>query len=248
MPTGVQLRDLVTELRAEVGHSLSAAHGVNMLDTLKHYIRRVQRNLWEQHNWPSLSLHARIATVVGQRYYAYPDALDYKRIENVAVQWGTIWTPVTQGITPVEYSIFDSQIGVGSDPIQKWDHVEYELLAEGETGNPNGTGTYELRHMMELWPIPVSVYQVRLKGRMQLLPLIEEDDVCTLDSDLIVLFAAALILARQKAEDAALVKADAIALLNRLKLQDNKDHIISLTGDGAGNTMPYGRPGIDFIP
>lgn len=248
MPTGVQLRDLVSELRAEVGHSQNVAQGVNMLETLKHMLRRTQRNLWNQHNWLGLSLHATVMTVAGQRYYAYPGELDYSRVEDVNIRWGSIWTPITKDITTQEYTVFDSQVGVVSDPVQRWDHVEYEILPPGQTGNPSSIDPYTVRHMLEFWPIPASAYQIRLKGRMSLLPLVEDNDICTLDSDLIVMFAAAQILARQKSEDAGLMKGDAVALLNKFKAQQNKNRIISMSGADESACLPYGRPGIDFMP
>lgn len=247
MPRGEKLSDMVTDLRAEVGHSLNIRHGTNMLDVLKHQLRRTQRLLWNAHNWPGMLLTDDVTMVAGQRFYDYPAVLDFERIEKVDNFWGNIWTPVASGIGTEEYTRFDSEQGVASDPVRKWKHIEQRSLNPGEDGNPSDISPLIISHQLEVWPIPASAGRIRLRGRMALAAFQEDDDVCTLDSDLIIQFTAAKLLAKQKSDDSEMVMAEAVQLLARIKAQQSKTHTVDLTGY-RDKRKYYGRPGIDFIP
>ena len=63
-----QLRDLITMLRAEVGHSTNVAHGVNDKETLAYILNRTQDELYETYSWPMLNAYRDVPVAVGQRY------------------------------------------------------------------------------------------------------------------------------------------------------------------------------------
>src|SRR5215831_8593918 len=76
-----QLRDLLTDLRAEVGHSTNVAHGINDRDTLIYYLNKTQLQLYEDYDWPQLIIDRDIQLADGQRYYTYPGDLAFEDIE-----------------------------------------------------------------------------------------------------------------------------------------------------------------------
>jgi len=180
-----QLLVMVKNLRSEAGHSLSVAQGVNQVDTLKYLLARTQEELWTAFVWPDLVIRADTQMSPGQYLYNFPATLSYDMIRETwasgasSGSWDTL-----------DFGIDEDKIvpGTGTntnraDPVQLWD-------IEGS--------------QFRVWPTPDSNGSwVRFKGNKALAPLIADTDVSTLDATVIVLFAAAELLARAKAEDAA---------------------------------------------
>lgn len=202
MARNVQLIQMVASLRDELGLSNSVAVGVDDVPSLKRSLRRVQEGLYDEYDWPHLRIFtAKIALSAGQRYYDVPADLNYERIERAVTWWGDIPKTIDRGIGFHEYASYDSERDERSDPALRWD-IRW-------------TGTVE---QIEVWPIPASSdYSLQWRGIRKLRPLLLDTDVCDIDERLIVLFAAAEHLERSKAGDAASKRAQAQALLSRLK-------------------------------
>jgi hypothetical protein len=180
-----QLNELVAQLRAETGRSQSVSVGVAELDNLKEMIRRTQEVLYDDYDWPFLRVERTVTLANGQRYYDFPSDLNYDRIVEIRYKYNNVYTPLERGIDFDDYSIFDSTADERSSPALKWD--------------VRNTGSTE---QLEIWPIPNETNTIIFRGTKSLSSLVEENDRADLDDRLIVLFAAAEILARQKSSDA----------------------------------------------
>lgn len=186
MPAGEQLQVMVKNLRAEVGHSLSTAQGVNSVDTLKYMLQRTQEELWTAFQWPELVLRVDTLLLAGQYLYNFPATMTFEQIRSAwrSYSGDTSWTELGYGIDEDKISPGGAN-SWRSDPIQVWD-----VDAGGQ---------------FRVWPTPdkATGAYIRFKGNKPLSVFVADADTCTLDDNLIVLFAAAEILARAKAEDAA---------------------------------------------
>jgi len=228
MPTGVQLSQLVSNLRSELGHSTNTAHGVNTKANMEYVLRRNQEVLYEEHDWPFLTLDVDVTVLLGQRIYNYPSNLPFGAIN--AAWWveGNQYLPMTFGVSVEDFNLYDPDLDERSNPVQKWRH------------RPD-------TDQIELWPIPSINGKVRLRGTSPLTALIADSDICTLDSNLIVLHSAAELLARQKSEDASLkaqlARSHLTKLLSNQGGQKRKPWVMG--GGQRGSTL---RPGIDYIP
>lgn len=225
------LAQLVISVRAEAGHSLSAAQGQNTVDVLKALIARTQVELWTAYQWPQLKLRADTPTAQGQYLYDFPVNMSFEQVRQV-------WTAQSSSYawTPVAYGIAESCIAPGGgssqagDPVQLWD-VEDDQF--------------------RIWPTPSSGnYSVRMVGQKPLGPLIADADVSTLDATCIALFVAAELLARAKAEDAPMKLQKAqkytLALLGNAISAKRK---VSTLGTGAPSSRgAQATPYVDYIP
>lgn len=190
MARGTQLLQLVEDLREEVGRSTSVAVGNSDLPGLKQKLRRTQELLYDEYDWPFLrQIFPPKYLQAGERYYDFPAGLNLERVESVAIWYANLPRDIERGITPREYAIYNSDDDVRSEPAMAWD-VRW-------------TGT---KDQIEIWPLPVSNTQfLQFTGIRALRPLVADNDVADLDDQLIVLFCAAEILARQGAKNAPMV-------------------------------------------
>lgn len=216
MARGKQLQELVAELRAETGRNQSVAVGVSELDNLKEQLSRVQEVLYDEYDWPFLRIERSITLNVGQRYYDFDDDINYDRIMDVKLKLNGIYTEVERGISLDDFSIYDSNDDDRSSPVLKWD--------------VRNTGTSE---QIEVWPIPNEEASLYFLGTKTLSALIADSDRADLDDRLIVLFAAAEVLARQKSPDAQ----NKLSLANArlLKLKSNSQSASKMIQVGLGN-------------
>lgn len=229
MAGGTQLRDLVRHLRAETRRSLNEGTGQQERDALVLLLRRVQEWLWTDHEWPGQIVERDITLIPGDRLYSYPADLDFEAINDVWARTGTVWARMGYGITPDEYSLYDPESGVTAWPPLRWQHRVDE-------------------NQLEVWPTPSEAGPIRIRGRRRLPAMVDDDDVCTLDANLIVLFAAAELLASQKNESAPAKLSAAQRLYVSIKRRQgaNKRQPI-IIGGGATPRRPA-RPGFDYIP
>src|SRR5262252_11051905 len=93
-----QLREMLTDLRAEIGHSTNVAHGINDRDTLLYYLNRTQIDLYNDYNWPELIIDRDIPVADGQRYYPYPTDLAFDDVTNIWVLINTVYNELGYGI------------------------------------------------------------------------------------------------------------------------------------------------------
>lgn len=222
------LANCVYNLRAEAGHSLSTAQGQNVIDTLKYLLKRAQLELWTAYQWPTLMQSGDVQTVQGQFLYAYPSTFDFEMIRKSytapanSTQWGDFI-----------YGLDESFIMPGGANSQSGDGPQ--------VWRPEG-------NQFRIWPTPISTnWWIRFRGMKPLAAFIADADVSTLDAMSIVLFVAAELLARAKAEDAA----------NKLKKAQN--HLLSVLGNTVsakrrvstlGSSANWKRPvpGLDYVP
>lgn len=237
MSQRLTLLEMIRNLRAETGRSLTTSVGVQERDTLVHNLQRTQKWLWYDYNWPRQVIDRDITLEAGSRYYAYPTDMDFEFVQTMWAQIGIMWTPLDIGITPMNYTMINSEAGIQSWPPRRWMH-------RVDQGPTNGDGQFEL------WPVPDQAGTLRIRGRRKLLPLVADTDYSTLDCDLIVLFAAARMLARMKAEDAQIVAAEAQRLYMDIKGRQSPDRgrTVVIGGGNDAYVPPAGRPGIDYIP
>ena len=125
------------------------------------------------------------------------------------------WTPVTFGIDESCISPGGSSSQSG-DPVERWD-------VDGD-------------NQFRIWPTPSTSNRfVRMVGMKVYTPLLDDDDVSSIDATAISLFTAAELLARAKAEDAP------------MKLQKAQKYTLALMGNSISakrrvSTMGSGAP------
>ena len=187
MARGKQLLSLIAQLRAETGRTQDVSVGVDEVENLKVILQRTQETLYEEYEWPHMRVQKTITLNAGQRHYDLPSGLNFDRIQDVKLRYNSVYVDLERGITFDDYSVYDSNAStpVRSFPTLKWDIRD--------------TGSGE---QVEVWPIPNTSATVYMFGTKILGDLIQDADTADLDDRLIVLFAAAEMLARQKSNDA----------------------------------------------
>lgn len=229
MARGTTLGQLVTMLREECGHATSAALGQNTLPRMKRVLQRTQEFLWGDHTWPHLRAYREEVLQAGQRYYTFPEDLSFDRIENVHVRWCETWRPVCYGIELGHYNASDPEVDDRDDPVSRW-----QVHEDGQ---------------FEVWPLPATNgIRLRFEGIRKLAPLIADTDRADLDDNMLVLFAAAEILAKQKGGDAQGKASAASRLYSQLKGNQSKKTMFVMGGGrdpnmDRGGTRPYPRYG-----
>lgn len=224
------LGNLVTAVRAECGHALTATQGVNALETIKYLIERTQYELWTSFQWPQLIIRRDILTDIGQHAYQYPAEIDYDQVREM---W---YYPVnsTRG--------FKIEFGVPEECIT----VDNANTREGPT--PMYWDVYD-ENRFRVWPTSSEQGTIKVKGMRHLNPLVDNTDYCTLDPTLIVLRVAEELLTRAKSADA---QSKGQAFQRHLqKLLGNKVSAkmkVSTFGAIRHPTSHNYRPGIDYIP
>jgi hypothetical protein len=235
-----QLRDMLTDLRAELGHSTNIAHGINDRDTLIYYLNRTQLDLYRDFDWPQLIIDRDVSVANGQRYYPYPTDLAFEDIEHIWVLINTVYNELGYGIGPYEMILWNSDNGFTSWPTQKWMH------------HPDD-------NTFELWPVPDANAEnanalVRLRGTKTVKPLINDSDLSTLPDNLIVLYSAVEILQRDSAKDAPLKLNKANEAMRRYRVRQGSHKRNYPFGIGSGGGDAQSRPsrqptlGLDYIP
>jgi hypothetical protein len=174
MARGTQFSVLRTRLRAELKRSVQVSVGVEDVNTLNVTLNHAYTTLYLQKDWAHLRKIFTQALVAGSYRYDFPTGLNSDRVEVVEVKWNGIFTPVARGIDIADYNAHDSNDDERSDPVLKWD-VRW---VTDET-------------QLEVWPIPASAQTLYLKGIQSIEQLVNDDDLCLLDDDLVVLFASA---------------------------------------------------------
>jgi hypothetical protein len=196
---------MVSNLRSEAGHSTRVEQGLNTVDTLKYLLRRTQEELWTAFVWPELQVRADVPLTPGTYLYSYDTRMQFDNVREVwaANGSGSSWSVVDYGISEDKRQVGTQLNSSTGDPVQYW-----------ESENP-ATGSPQFR----VWPTPQTAGFLRMKGNRGLKALTADADVSTLDATCIILFAAAELLARSKAEDAA------------NKLQKAQRHLTKLLGN-----------------
>jgi hypothetical protein len=248
MAFGTSLLNLRRLLRAEVSQSLNTAQGVNAQGQYDMILDRTQKELWESYEWPHLTYYSDLALENGQRTYAYPLDMPFDYIIKAYVLTGTVnWVPLSFGINLEDYAQYGGEGGL-SWPPRKW--ANRPIVGNPAAPELRAAPVVDPIGVIELWPVPNQAGSLRFKGQASCNPLVADADKAVLDDVLITLFAAAEILAGQKAEHAALKLQKANQFLRRhfANLGGGKRHMIALGGVGSMPGIAVRTPGIDYIP
>ena len=226
------LAQLVIMVRAEAGHSLSASQGQNTIDTIKALIARTQVELWTAYQWPTLKIRADTQTQQGGYLYNFPAGFSFEQVREVwtAQSASYNWTPVTFGIDESCISPGGSSSQSG-DPVERWD-------VDGD-------------NQFRIWPTPSTSNRfVRMVGMKVYTPLLDDDDVSSIDATAISLFTAAELLARAKAEDAPmkLQKAQKYTLALMGNSVSAKRRVSTMGAGAPSNRGSQATPYVDYIP
>jgi hypothetical protein len=246
MRVGVPLSELRYELLAETFQSLTPNQTTSSTPFYNYQLNRVQREQWNDIEWPHLTIYADIPMVAGQRNYPYPPGLPFDSIFRIWWPQGVNWVPLDYGINPQTYA------AMGGELVQAWPPRRWRNAAVFNST----TMTTDPAGQFEVWPIPPAgqPYSLRVEGNAPLNALVEDTDECVIDATLVVLFAAAEILAMQKSESASLKlqKANQYRrmLIARLGAQQRSMKSLSKDGGHMGplNDGRHLTPYLDFIP
>lgn len=233
--TTATLSELVRDVRAEAGHALTVSQGLNTIDTIKHLIRRTEKELWTAFDWPQLVLRSDIIAQSGQVNYAYPVDIGFDQIRHVywEPQNGSHWSEIEFGIPEDGIPTSGSSSGPTGSALQFWD-----TYISSSTSTP----------MMRFWPTPSQGGTIRVKGLKHLNPLIDDSDFCTLDPTLITLLVSSELLTRSKAEDAQAKTQKAQRHLQKLLANKiSKKQKVTTFGANRGFSKRL-TPYIDYIP
>lgn len=188
MARGTTLGVMVDMLRSEIRDSNNPALGLNARVSYVNALQRMQEDLYDEFEWPFLRFAFDKYLQAGQRYYDIPTGTNLEGIHSVKLKWGGVWSaPLVRVITPEDYTSYDSDRGVRSDPVRKWD-----LYGDRQ---------------FEVWPIPaansdqVASNILRFTGKQVLPSFVNDADRAVLDDRLIVLSVAAEMLAARGAKD-----------------------------------------------
>jgi hypothetical protein len=252
MPLGVSLTDLRKRLRAETGQSLNAQQGVQSAETQNMVLDRQQRELWDAYQWPHLRYARDIDLGDGQALYSYPVEMPFDQIQRIGIATGS----TTSGTTawsdwhPLIYGINLLSIPASGPPTGTPTHWANQVVV-GSTGVTVPGG------QIYLYPTPsfpeTGNMRIRLSGQAPCTSLQSESDRCIIDSEAIVLFAAAEVLAVQKSEAASLKLTKAQNFLRRLLQNSGADKRASYNMGGVRRIdhlgrRPYAVAGLDYIP
>jgi len=195
---GRQFTQLLDDLRDELDINSDPAVGSAATPGLKRVLKRTYESLYDGYDWPHLNqIFDRITLNAGQRYYDFPEDMDYDNLEEAKVWWGGQPHDLFRGIGFEQYAVYDSENGGRSDPVTHWD-----VRKVGD------------KEMIEVWPVPSGTGQaLQFKGKTKFKPLVDEADLCLIDSEIVVLYAAAEKLPAKKRGD---INAKILAAQTRL--------------------------------
>jgi hypothetical protein len=183
------LATLIEEVQFELFQVVSPAVGQNYRDFIKARLRREYRRLYDDFNWPDLRVWQDKTLSAGENFYDLPTGWSLTNLTHIFYRWGSTWIPVPRGIDVTLYNAIDSDGGNRADPVQRWDWR-------------NG--------QVEVWPIPATDATVmRLVGKQPFVQMVDEDDLCLIDADTVILFAAGELARRTNTEESALLLARA---------------------------------------
>lgn len=207
--------------------SIQPAQGQQNREHIKQAIRRQQETLFADFDWPFLHVYRTEALKKNENVYSWPDDLLLEDVRQLWDYWGNQYTPLGYGISMQNRN---AQSGM-SDPAMRWqisDDRQYEI-----------------------WPIPASERPLVIEAYLSLRPMVNENDKCTLDGTMLVLFAAAEWLARNKMPDAQAKLQAAQAFSRNLRkrsVSDKRRNIIALLPGRTDAVIPdpnrrvYGVP------
>lgn len=216
---GTTLGAMVQMFRLETGQSIQLAQGVQTREHVKHALNRVQEQLYNDFDWPFLRIYREENILAGERLYSWPDDLTVEDVRQLYDDLGSgQWQPISYGIEQTDYNAHAPDDR--SDPILKWQ-------------------IFDDRQYI-VWPTPAAARTLKIYGYLAYRPMREDSDRCILDDNMIVLFAAAEHLARNKMPDAQAKLSAAQRLRQRLQgklVSDKRRNVIPLVGGQSPNAV-----------
>jgi hypothetical protein len=219
---GTTLANMVQMFRLETGQSMQLAQGQQTREHVKHALNRTQEILYGDFDWPFLRIYRDENLLAGENIYSWPDDLVVEDVRQLYDSYNGRYTPINYGIGMDDRNAFGPDDR--SDPALRWQIVD--------------------ARQYEVWPTPASPRTLKIYGYRAYVPLLSDGDTCILDDNMIVLFAAAEWLARNKLPDAA-AKLD-IAKRLRARLQgrlvsDKRRNVIPLVAGQSPNAVYLAR-------
>lgn len=218
MARGATLQQMVSDLREELRRANSPAAGPDDYGPLRRTINHVYETLYAAFDWPHLKTYfPHMPMNAGQRHYDLPPGLDYDRTVDVRVWWNGIPESIERGVGFDDYLSYNSENNERTSPVLKWD-----VRFTGE------------REQIEFWPLPDdSAQSVQFVGLWKFAPLVNDTDVCRLESEMIVLYAAAELAAKDSPDKEA-----------KLQLARERFRVAKLRSvSGSGKTFRVGLDG-----
>jgi len=225
MRNGVPLHEIRTEIQIEAGLSSEEGATAYGRDRLRQLINRVERQMASENDWPTQKYEIATVIAANTKRHDLPAGVTIKSIRTIHVAFGDQWLPVAKGVGAAERSVYSDTMR--ASPAMRWD-IDADYPG-----------------MIEVWPIAAENQTLVFRGQYEVGTMQDENDVCTLDADVIVLRVASQILGRDRQEDAALLLNDARSLTNNILKRLNVNSPPANFSQRA--RMPL-RPGIDFIP
>lgn len=227
MPTGVRLDQLVSDLREELSQSTTLAHGAHTQSMLEYLLQRTQRRLALEVEWPFLKDYEPVALSANVEEYSYPSGVTFNDVLRVWVHRGAEWVTLDHGITLEDRAsgYFDGTPQSGQP--EKWGH-------KASTGK------------LIVWPVPSAAETAVLEVQQPLAAFVDPGDTCTLDSDLIVLRAAATYMTDRGLPGAQHRRNEANVVMQQLlrRQRSVKRDVWMLSG---GPPRRGWREGIDYV-
>lgn len=236
MPRGTLFSELVDMFREQAGYAVSRNLGQNELPGIRSALRRTYRRLHADFDWPHLQIYRDEILEAGERIYTFPHDLDFDRITSVwLMQSGDdtrYWYQMHYGISRSDRNAIFPGMGVGIDPDPDSGQVRHpERIPAERYDPPLRWQTYE-RDQYEVWPVPqTNFHTMRFHGISKPRRLVEDNDWCDLDDDMIVLFTLAERLARDNSPDANLMGQQARAHYMRIRGNSQKGDPVDMRAD-----------------
>lgn len=222
MARGSTLLELTEMVRAECRRSTNASRGMDDLNNIQGIIRRQYERLYDEFDWPFLKALRKVEIEAGSRYYDLPDDMNLERVSKVSFKFGGQWHPLDYGIGLDDYSAIDSELGVRSDPVQKWQIIDVGGVPQ-----------------IEVWPLPASAGEIAFDGIRSVAMLTANDSVCEIDDQLVVLYTSAEVLMASESADYKAKLDLANSRLARLKGRLAKKRVFNMAGNSdAKKGMP----------
>lgn len=209
---------MVQMFRFETGQSMQLAQGVQTREHVKHALNRVQEQLYNDFDWPILRVYRTENILAGERIYSWPSDITVEDVRQLYDHYNNYYTPVGYGVEVEDRNAWETD--QRSDPILKWRIVD--------------------ARQYEVWPTPASPRTLYIYGYLGYVPMRLDSDRCILDDNMIVLFAAAEWLARNKMADASAKLQAAQRIRQRLQgrqVSDKRRNVISLVGGVSPNAV-----------
>jgi len=192
------MTEMLRELRGEIGMSLDTSVQANVVDKHKLLLQRAERMLYDSEEWPHLMTSFEKTSNALVFQVALPAGLDPGGITSVSVKATSSATrPV-----PLQHGLSDAEVFSVNPAEAKWPPRFWRLQASNDPAED------DYQRTVVVWPVPDRNYTLTFYGRRALGSFVNGADQSTVDSDVIVLQAAAEILNGQQDPNAT-VKASA---------------------------------------